>query len=66
MYLHSFYDTVTSTHYSCTVAFQVSIKPSSEEQTMGNDDTQSEWSTKQVDTVLICGLLVKVTKFNFN
>lgn len=72
---HSYYDATTDTHYSCTVIFQVSIKPNSEGQTISNDeitmnsevnDSELEWSTKRVDTVLICGLLIKATKFNFN
>ena len=72
MYLHSFYDATTETHYSCKVAFQVFIKPAKDPETMSNDDnsefnnSELEWSTKQVDTVMIYGLLVKATKANFN
>ena len=73
-YVRSFYDATTKTHYSCKVAFQVFIKPSSakDPETISNDDnsefnnSELEWSTKQVDTVMICGLLVKATKVNFN
>ena len=30
------------------------------------EGTELEWSTKQVDDIMICALLVQATKLNFN
>ena len=77
LYFCSYKDVVTEKHYKCRVVFQVLIKPDSYtagRETIGLGDQQIdnefnnseiEWSTKQIGVIILYGLLIKAEEQNF-